>query len=130
MISPHSTSQRAFPVLLGFLFISAIYLFTFPQPNVFYAVIVLLHVIAGVAVSIYLAARLLKVLKTGSWPARIGWLLLSAGAVFGLILIKTGTLRTEWNWLYLHLAFSAAGFGFLVAEARSKSGQVWARAAF
>ena len=130
MISPHSTSQRAFPGLLGFLFISAIYLFTFPQPNVFYAVIVLLHVIAGVAVSIYLAARLLKVLKTGSWPARIGWLLLSAGAVFGLILIKTGTLRTEWNWLYLHLAFSAAGFGFLVADARSKSGQVWARAAF
>ncbi len=72
----------------------------------------------------------LIVLKTGSWPARVGWLLLSAGAVFGLILIKTGTLRTEWNWLYLHIALSAAGFAFLVADARSKSGLVWARAAF
>src|SRR5437868_13782075 len=100
MISQHSTSQSIFQYLLGFLFISAVYLFAFPQPNVFYAVIVLLHVLTGIAVSVWLAIRLLRVLRTESWPTRVGWLLLTAGAAFGLILIKTGTLRTEWNWLY------------------------------
>ena len=128
MTSQRSTSQRIFSSLLGFLFISAVYLFTFPQPNVLYAVIVFLHVVTGIAVSAWLATRLIHILRTATWPTKIAWLLLTAGAVIGIILIKTGTLRTEWNWLYAHIVLSTAGFGFLIASARSKSA-VWARAA-
>src|SRR5581483_950820 len=128
MISQHSTSQRLFPLLLGFLFISAVYLFTFPQPNVFYASIVLLHILAGIAAGIWLALRLVRVLHTGSGPERIGWLLLTAGAVFGLILIKTGTLRTEGTWLYLHIVLSSAGCAFLFADSQTRSANVWPRA--
>ena len=39
---------RALPGLLIFLSVSAAYLYAFPQPNVFYAVVVLLHAVAGV----------------------------------------------------------------------------------
>ena len=46
---------RALPPMLAFLFLSAIYLYAFPQSNVFYAGIVLLHAFAGIVASVYLA---------------------------------------------------------------------------
>ena len=43
--------SRVLPALLAFLAFSAAYLYTFPQPNVFYAVVVLLHALAGLFAS-------------------------------------------------------------------------------
>jgi len=115
-------ASRVFPGLLVFLFISAAYLYTFPQPNVFYAVIVLLHAIAGVIIALVLAAVLLRLLRNGSIASRIGWALLAAGAVVGLILIKTGTPRVERNLLYVHILLSLAGGGIVFAEWAGKHG--------
>ena len=108
--------------LLVFLVVSAAYLYAFPQPNIFYAAVVLLHVLGGVAAAILLAAVLLRRLRTGSSTARIGWVLLTAGAVLGLILIKTGTPRFEWKWLYLHIVISLLGVGLLAADQLGKRG--------
>ena len=44
--------RQALPWLLAFLFASAIYLYAYPQANVFYAGIVLCHVLAGVVASV------------------------------------------------------------------------------
>jgi len=55
--------NRSLAVLIGFLAVSAIYLYAFPQANVFYAVVVFLHVLAGVAASI---------LYSSGWCARGG----------------------------------------------------------
>jgi Flp pilus assembly protein TadD len=115
-------SHHLFIGLLVFLVASAAYLYTFPQPNVFYAVIVLLHAVAGVAASITLAAFLYRLLRDGSATSRFGWLLMAAGAAVGLVLIKIGTPRTEWNWLYLHIILSLAGAGILFAEWAGKRG--------
>jgi tetratricopeptide (TPR) repeat protein len=115
-------TRRLLPGLLGFLFISAVYLYGFPQPNVFYAGIVLLHVLAGIVASILLVLLLFRLLKQGTVISRAGWLLTTAGAAFGLILIKTGTPRAEWNWLYLHMIVSLAGAGLLFAEWAGKRG--------
>ena len=41
---------------------------------------------------------------------------MAAGAVLGLILIKTGTPRTEWKWLYFHIVISLVGVGLLLAD--------------
>ncbi len=54
-------------------------------------------------------------MREGSLSSRLGWLLFATGAVLGLILIKTGTSRTEWNKLYLHILISLAGVGLLIA---------------
>ncbi len=114
--SPSQTlSARALSWIIAFLVISAAYLYSFPQPNIFYAVVVLLHAIGGVLATILLIAMLFRLLRGGSWFARAGWLLIAAGAILGLVLIKTGTSRTEWNKLYLHIAISLAGVGFLIA---------------
>src|SRR5215469_2310354 len=107
--------------LFAFLLVSAGYLFTFPQANVFYAVMVLLHLIAGVAASTWLAIWLYRLLKQSSTVAKAGWVCLATGAVLGLVLIKTGTLRSDWNWLYAHIVLSLAGVGILFAERTRRS---------
>ena len=86
-------SDRILFWLVAFLAISAAYLYPFPQANILYAVIVLLHAVAGVLATIFLVPLLFRLLRSGSFTARAGWLLIAAGAVAGLVLIKTGTLR-------------------------------------
>ena len=108
-------AARALPWLVLFLAISAAYLYAFPQANVFYAGVVLFHALAGVFVAVLLVPGLLRLLRTGSITSRAGWLLMAVGAVLGLVLIKTGTSRAEWNKLYLHILISMAGVGLLTA---------------
>src|SRR5216684_1813885 len=108
--------RRALAPMLAFLFLSAIYLYAFPQANVFYAGIVLLHTLVGVVVSVYLAILLFRVLQDASTIARLGWLLILAAAILGIVLVKTGTSRPEWNRVYLHIVFALAGSGILFAD--------------
>src|SRR5208282_205530 len=89
--------------LIVFLAVSAGYLYTFPQPTVFYAGVVLLHALGGVVAAVLLILTLVRLLGRGTTLQRVGWLLIAAGAVLGIILIKTGTARSEWKWLYLHI---------------------------
>jgi tetratricopeptide (TPR) repeat protein len=107
---------RALPRLLIFLLVSAAYLYAFPQPNVFYATIVLLHTLVGILSALLLAVFLFRLLRNGSVASRLGWVLVAAGAIAGLVLIKTGTPRVEWNLLYVHVLFSVAGVGIVFAE--------------
>src|SRR5690348_12768885 len=93
--------RRTLSWLVPFLVISAAYLYTFPQPNLLYAVVVLLHALGGVLAAILLIPVFFRLMRTGSLSSRAGWVLIGVGAVLGLILIKTGTPRTEWNKLYL-----------------------------
>src|SRR5579863_8019354 len=106
---------RALVWLVPLLVISAAHLYTFPQANIIYAVVVLLHALGGALAAVLLVPAFLRLMRTGSFASRAGWLLIAVGAVIGLILIKTGTPRTEWNKLYLHIVISLAGVGLLIA---------------
>src|SRR5205814_9690265 len=53
---------------------------------------------------------------------RFGWILIDASAVLGLALIKLGTSRAEWNWLYLHIGLALAGSVILFAEWAGRRG--------
>jgi Flp pilus assembly protein TadD len=121
---------RVLSWLVPILALSAAYLYTFPQPNITYAVVVLLHAGVGIVAAILLIPALFRLLRTGTFSARAGWLLIAAGAVIGLILIKTGTSRTEWNKLYFHILISLAGVGLLIAArfARREYDSVFAAA--
>ena len=121
-LPPQRFTGRALSWLLPFLVISAAYLYAFPQPSVFYAGVVLLHAFGGVVAAILLVPRLIRLLGDGSFYARAGWLLVAIGADLGLILIKTGTPRTEWNWLCLHVAISLIGVGLLIADQLGRRG--------
>jgi len=115
-------SWRLMIGLLIFLAASAAYLYAFPQANVFYAGVVLLHVVAGIAATLLLAICFYQAWQRATLFERMGWVLLLGGAILGLILIKTGTPRAEWNWLYAHILVSLAGLGILFAEWAGRQG--------
>jgi cytochrome c-type biogenesis protein CcmH/NrfG len=108
--------RRALSWLLAFLFVSAIYLYAFPQANVLYAGVVLMHALIGLITSVYLLILLYGVLRDGSWMARLGWLLVTGSAGLGIVLIKIGALRADYNWLYAHILLALAGCGVLFAD--------------
>src|SRR5258708_39598614 len=118
----HAIARQVLFWLLIFLVVSAGYLYTFPQPNVFYAVAVLLHALGGVVATILLVRTLIQLLPSGDVLSRTGWLLIVAGALLGLLLIKTGTARSEWKWLSLHIVISLAGVGLLIADWAGRRG--------
>jgi 4-amino-4-deoxy-L-arabinose transferase-like glycosyltransferase len=60
MWSTGNPGNRALALLIGFLAVSAAYLYAFPQANVFYAGVVLLHAIAGVVASVWLLVWLVR----------------------------------------------------------------------
>ncbi|MGE5205157.1 MAG: tetratricopeptide repeat protein, partial [Chlamydiota bacterium] len=101
---------------------SAAYLYPFPQPNVLYAGVVLLHTVVGVVAAILLAPFLWRRLRSQTLTGKAGWLLLAAGAVLGLALIYTGTPRSDWNWLYLHIVLVLAAVALLFADWAGRHG--------
>jgi tetratricopeptide (TPR) repeat protein len=115
-------ANRVLAGLIIFLAVSAAYLYTFPQPNVFFAGIVLLHTLAGIVASAWLALILYRLLRSGNIVSGLGWMLIAAGGAVGLALIRIGTSRAEWNWLYLHIILSLAGVGLLLADWAGKRG--------
>src|SRR5712692_3607805 len=81
MSSTGTSVNRVLPPLIGFLAVSAIYLYAFPQANVFYAGVVLLHAIAGVVVSVLLLLWLIRslFLRQGEPLVRVGMIFLFRG---------------------------------------------------
>jgi Flp pilus assembly protein TadD len=104
------------------LFLSAIYLYAFPEPNLVYPAVVLLHVAAGVVAMLLLLIYLAGLLRKGSFGSRLGWVLLGGGGIVGLILIKTGTTRPELNLLYAHIGLCLVGVGLVFADWLGKCG--------
>jgi Tfp pilus assembly protein PilF len=97
---------KKFGVLsIAALTISAIYLYSWPAANLFYAGAVLFHVALGVVLCA-VGLILLRDALRGPVIVKLGALVLAAGSVFGLALIYTGTSRVHWNLLYVHIAVS------------------------
>src|SRR6202158_4486559 len=124
MSSSGSFVNRALPQLIGFLVVSAIYLYAFPQANVFYAGVVLLHALAGVVAAVLLLVWLARSWRRGEPLVRAGMVLLFLGAIPGLALIYTGALRTQWTLVYIHIGVSFFGAGLLAAARLGDRGWV------
>ena len=82
---------------LVLLALSAAYLYGFPSATITYAAIDLLHVAIGVLVFALLLVFLVPLLWAGTTVARMGWILLAAGTLLGMALIKIGTPHHLWN---------------------------------
>src|SRR5258706_2150305 len=117
MSSSGTSVNRVLPLLIGFLVVSAIYLYAFPQANVFYAGVVLLHAVAGVVASALLLLWLVRSWRQGEPLVRAGIVFLFLGAIPGLALIYTGALRSHWTLVYVHIGVRFLGAG-LIAAAR------------
>ncbi len=120
--SEYRFSHKLLFGLLLFLVASAAYLYPFPQPNVLYAGVVLLHTLGGVLLAILLVPFLWRRLRTQTLTGKAGWLLLAGGAALGIALIYTGTPRQEWRWLYLHIVLVLAAVALLFADWAGRRG--------
>jgi tetratricopeptide (TPR) repeat protein len=98
------------------LFLSAIYLYAFPAPTIFYAAMILLHTGAGAVAALCLVRFLWSYFRKFNWTQKAGWIVFTLGAALGLLLIYTGTTRQEYKWLYLHIALSLLGIILLTSD--------------
>ena len=92
------TKSRLYQFVIALVFVlafSAVYLYAFPAPTIFYAGMVLLHTGAGVAAALCLARFLWRFMRQFSVAAKAGWLLFTISAALGIALIFTGTTRAE-----------------------------------
>ena len=117
--------NRVLRFLIAFLVVSAIYLYAFPQANVLYAGVVLLHAVGGVLASALLLLWLVRSWRQGGPLLRAGIVLMVVGSIPGLALIYTGALRSHWTLVYVHIGVSFLGAGLMAAArwgARRASG--------
>src|SRR5271163_1855438 len=114
--------RRLISTLLSVLFATAAYLFVWPAANVPYFVAVIVHLLAGIALLVFLAFALRGILRGGSTTSRIGWILSAIGGFLGAVLIKTGTRRDEWSLLYTHIGACVAGGALLASAWAGKRG--------
>ena len=116
-------------VLLWLLAGSGIWLYAFPSATIPYALFVLLHAGAGVALVVALFVVLPSLVSTRQTAdgarasaAALGWLLTAAGALVGFFLLYAGTSTPMRPWLYGHIVLSALGGTILAAHALGRRG--------
>jgi len=112
-----------------FLAVSAVYLYAYPSPTVTYAVVDLLHVAAGVVLTLLLLIFLIPQLRAQSNLFRLGFVFLFFGAILGVALIKVGTPLRLKVWLLAHIALCVLGTFLLAASWLHSRGWLGASAA-
>ncbi len=98
------------------LALSAVYLYGYPSATISYAVADLFHVATGILLTVLLVCYLVRLPPCETLLARLGWILLAAGAVLGIALIKIGTPLRLKPWLYAHIALCVLGTFFLATS--------------
>jgi tetratricopeptide (TPR) repeat protein len=119
--------RRALPgpklsLLVLALFVSAAYLYAFPQANLIYPVVVLLHAFGGVLAMLFVLPWLVRNFRQQSWAARLAWLALLGSGVPGLVLLKIGTRYSHYPWLYWHMGVSVLAGALLLSAWASRHG--------
>jgi Flp pilus assembly protein TadD len=127
--SRYASRYRLLWSALVIVIASAAYLYSLPQPNITYALAVLLHAGVGLIEAVFLTLLMLPLLRSATYYARAGWLSLAAATLLGILLIKVGTPRAEWRWLYAHIGFALLGVALLVGDRISKYGWIRSQAA-
>ncbi len=110
---PIDFAKRWLSRILVALTLSAVYLYGYPSATIFYFIVDLLHVAIGMVLAILLFFRVVRLLPRETLLGRLGWLSLAAGALLGMLLIKTGTPLRLKPWLYAHIALCVLGALFL-----------------
>src|SRR5882672_4457767 len=109
-------------LLVVALFVSAAYLYAFPQANLIYPAVVLLHAFGGVVAMLFLLPWLLRNFRRQSGSARLAWWALLAGGVPGMALLKIGTRHSNYQWLYWHMSVSVLAGALLLSVWASRRG--------
>jgi len=114
--------KRATSFLLAVSFATAAYVFAWPSPTLLYFAAVVVHVLGGLLFIVALVFSFRRIWRDATPLARMGWAFLALGAVLGAILTYTGTPRSEWTLLYVHIGACLAGGALLASAWAGKRG--------
>src|SRR5216684_1476239 len=103
-------------LLVVILSLSSAYLYVFPAANLAYIAIVLLHAALGLVAALFLVPKVLAVVRAKSFYSDLGWLVLAAGAILGVVLLFIGTIRSHWTWMYVHVVLSFLAVALLLVK--------------
>src|SRR5712671_1899798 len=103
-------------LLIVILSLSSAYLYVFPAANLAYIAIVLLHAAVGLVAALFLVPKVLAVVRAKSFYNDLGWLVLAAGAILGVVLLFIGTIRSHWTWMYVHVVLSFLAVALLLVK--------------
>jgi tetratricopeptide (TPR) repeat protein len=98
------------------LFVTAVYLFGYPQTNVAYAAAIILHLLGGILAAILLVPFLWHVFRNGTALEKTAWIVFATGTIVGLALIKVGTRHADYNVLYTHIVLCLVAVTILFAQ--------------
>src|SRR5260221_11860913 len=101
------------PRILVLLAVTSIYLYGFPSATLTYSGVLLFHLGAGVVLTVLMVAYFVNCWREQKFANRLGWSLLAAGAILGIVLIKIGTPHRLWNLLCAHILLCVAGGCFV-----------------
>lgn len=103
-------------LLVVILSLSSAYLYLFPAASLVYIAIVLLHAALGLVAALFLVPKVLAVVRAKSFYSDLGWLVLAAGAILGVVLLFIGTIRSHWTWMYVHVVLSFLAVALLLVK--------------
>src|SRR5712692_142033 len=108
--------------ILMALTLSAVYLYGYPSATISYFVVDLLHVVAGLVLTIPLLFFAGRLLRHESPLARLGWISLAAGSILGIVLIKIGTPLRLKPWETMDAEGDGPQGKFFPSSAQTKQG--------
>src|SRR4029079_6428075 len=108
-------SDRLRTLLTITLALTGLHLYGFPSATLPYAASIVAHVVLGVGLVVLLVPPALRAFAGRSVAERLGWILIAAGAVLGLAIIKTGGTMPYHRLVVAHFGLSGIGGVFLLA---------------
>jgi Tfp pilus assembly protein PilF len=108
--------------LLGILALTSVYEYGWPSPSLTFEGAVLAHLVTGILLILLVLPFLPKLFRNTSLASRLGWALLLGGAAFGAVLIYTGDLVNDTQYLYTHIGLCVGGIALLAADWAGRRG--------
>jgi tetratricopeptide (TPR) repeat protein len=112
--------------ILGYLAIilalTALVLYAWPTPTIFYEGLLAVHLGLGALLLVLAIPVIGRLLREGSAGQRIGWAALLIGGVLGATILYTGARHSEWKIVYSHVALSLLACAILFAAYLGRRG--------
>src|SRR5262245_26446698 len=103
--------------LVAVFLANTVYLTAFASPTPFYFANVVLHILLGLVLAAAVGRGLWRTFRELSAVAQVGWVVLAAGSLVGLVIVMAGAAG-RFRWLLpTHIVLTSAGLAVIGANA-------------
>lgn len=114
--------RRILGSLVFLLALTALILYAWPTPTIFYETVLAAHLAMGALLLILAVPMIVRLLREGAWGQRIGWIVLLIGGLPGAAILYTGARHSEWRLIDSHVWGSLLACAILFAAFLGRRG--------